>query len=234
MSDPNNKRHPESTFEAEYPYNQSTITRGGHEIHINDTPGKESLRIAHTKGSYVEIDRDGRTVLNSAGGGYYYFSNSFTTTVDGHHDVKVSGVQNVNVDGSVNEATAGNRYMNAGGDLVLGVGGTFVNEVVNDKYEDVGGSLTTAVAFSESKSVGFDSTQLVGGVKQDIVGGPWSVSAGGNIEIVAPTGDIRFVCKNFIVDAASITMTTLAGPVTITAAGVVFVNGVQIRLNDLV
>ena len=61
MSDPNNRRHPESTFEATYPYNQSTITRSGHEIHINDTPEKESLRVAHTKGSYVEIDKDGRT-----------------------------------------------------------------------------------------------------------------------------------------------------------------------------
>jgi len=119
MSDPNNARNPESTFEAEYPYNQSTITRSGHEIHINDTPDKESLRIAHTKGSYVEIDKDGRTVVNSSGGGYYYFSNSFTTTVDGHHDIKVSGVQNVNVDGSISETTAGNRYMNAGATISL-------------------------------------------------------------------------------------------------------------------
>ena len=90
MSDTNNRRHPPSTFEAEYPYNQATVTRGGHEFHINDTPDKESLRIAHTKGSYVEIDKDGRTVVNSIGKAYYYMCDGFTTSVDGHHDLLVN------------------------------------------------------------------------------------------------------------------------------------------------
>lgn len=231
--DPNNRRHPESNFEAEYPYNQSTITRSGHEIHINDTPGSESLRIAHTKGSYVEIDRDGRTVLNSAGGGYYYFSNSFTTTVDGHYDLKVSGVQNVNIDGSMKEETAGNRYIAAGGDFVLGIGGASSTTVVNDKYESVGGDQTLGITGAEYKSVGGDCVSFVGGINQNIIGDNWTVTSGGDIEM-ATTGDIRFSCKNFIVDAASITMTTVAGPVTITAAGIVYVRGIQIRLNDLV
>lgn len=217
-SDPNNRRHPESTFEAEYPYNQSTITRSGHEIHINDTPDKESLRIAHTRGSYVEIDRDGRTVLNSAGGGYYYFSNSFTTTVDGHYDVKVSGVQNVNVDGSVKEETAGNRYMAAGGDMVLGIGGTLSSTIVNDKYESVGGDETTGVTGAEYRSVGAESVTYVNGVKQEILGDDWAVTAKGNIEILGD-GSVRIKCKNFIIEAESITLKTSSGDVTVTSAG---------------
>lgn len=231
MSDPNNARNPVSTFEAEYPYNQSTITRGGHEIHINDTPDKESLRIAHTRGSYVEIDKDGRTVVNSSGGGYYYFSNSFTTTVDGHHDVKVSGVQNVNVDGSMNEATAGNRYMNAGGDIVFGVGGALSTTVVNDKYESVGGDETTGVTGAEYRSIGAESVTYIGGVKQEVLGNDWSVTAKGNIEILGD-GSVRIRCKEFIIDAESITLTTRSGDIKITAAGIIDAKGTQIRLND--
>ena len=60
MSDnPENRRKTESTFSTEYPYNQATVSRGGHEFHINDAPGKESLKVAHTQGTYVEIESDG-------------------------------------------------------------------------------------------------------------------------------------------------------------------------------
>lgn len=237
--DPDNRRNPDSTFEAKYPYNQSTITRGGHEIHINDTPGKESLRVAHTKGSYIEIDKDGRTVVNSAGGAYYYFTKGFTTTVDGNYDLKIAGVQNVNVDGSVSEQTTGNRYLNAGGDMVVGAGGNFVNQVVNDKYESVGGFSSTNVTFNENKAVGFDSTSVIGGMKNEMIGQAYSVKAGGAIEMATP-GIIRFACGAFIVDAGTIvmnagavTITTAAGPVSITAAGIIFINGIQVRINDL-
>lgn len=216
MSDANNKRHPESTFEAKYPYNQSTITRSGHEIHINDTPDSESLRIAHTKGSYVEIDKAGRTVLNSVGKAYYYFCDGFSTTVDGHQDVKVRGVLNVNVDGSVKEETAGNRYMAAGGDLVVGVGGALSQTIVNDKYESVGGDETTGVTGAEYRSIGADSVTYVNGVKTDILSNDWAVTSGGNIEILSD-GNVRIQCKNFIIDAETITLNSPNGPIAITA-----------------
>ena len=216
MSDANNKRHPESTFEAKYPYNQSTITRSGHEIHINDTPDSESLRIAHTKGSYVELDKDGRTVLNSVGKAYYYFCDGFSTTVDGHQDVKVRGVLNVNVDGSVKEETAGNRYMAAGGDLVVGVGGTLSQTVVSDKYESVGGDETTGVTGAEYRSIGAESVTYVKGVKTEILSDDWAVTSGGNIEILSD-GNVRIQCKNFIIDAETITLNSPNGPVTISA-----------------
>ena len=229
--EPDNRRHPESTFEAEYPYNQSTITRSGHEIHINDTPGMESLRVAHTKGSYIEIDREGRTVVNSIGRAYYYFCEGFTTTVDGHKDVKVAGVMNVNVDGSINETTAGNRYMSTGGDKVEGVGGTLSKTVVNDKYESIGGDETTAVTGAEYRSVGSESVTSVGGVKQEILSKDWSVTSGGNIEILSD-GSMRIRCKDFIVEAESIVLRTRAGDITLNSSSRIVGTGTQIRLND--
>jgi hypothetical protein len=220
MSDSNNRRHPESTFEATYPYNQSTITRSGHEIHINDTPEKESLRIAHTKGSYVEINRKGETVVNSVGKAYYYMCDGFTTTVDGHYDLKIKGVMNVNVDGSVNEQTAGNRYMSAGGEYTLGVGGVLHQTILSDKYEDIGGKSITAIKGDENKQVDGESVTQNKGLKLDLLQSDWAVnqSSAGNIEIISG-GNIRFKCKNFEVEADSITLKTIAGDVTITSSG---------------
>lgn len=229
--EPDNRRHPESTFEAEYPYNQSTITRSGHEIHINDTPDKESLRIAHTKGTYIEVDREGRTVFNSVGRAYYYFCEGFTTTVDGNQDVKVAGVMNVNVDGSVNEATAGNRYMSIGGDKVVGVGGTLSETVVNDKYESIGGDETTGVTGAEYRSIGAESVTQIGGVKQEILSSDWSVTSGGNIEVLSD-GSMRIRCKNFIIEAETITLKTRAGDITLNSSSRIVGTGTQIRLND--
>jgi phage gp45-like len=218
MSDANNRRHPESTFEATYPYNQSTITRSGHEIHVNDTPDKESLRVAHTKGSYVEIDKDGRTVVNSVGKAYYYTAEGFSSTVDGHYDVKVKGVMNVNVDGSVKEETAGNRYMSAGGDFVFGVGKTLSETIVSDKYQSIGGNEIVAVKGNENKQVDGESVTSHKGLKLDLLQSDWAVNqaSGGNIEIISG-GNIRFKCKNFEIEAETITLKTTAGAVTITA-----------------
>ena len=229
MTDPNNRRHPESTFEATYPYNQSTITRSGHEIHINDTPEKESLRVAHTKGSYVEIDKDGRTVINSVGKAYYYMCDGFTTTVDGHYDLKVKGVMNVNVDGSINEQTAGNRYMSAGGEYTLGVGGALTQIVVSDKNEEIGGKSTIAIKGDENKQVDGESVTQNKGLKLDLLQKDWAVnqSSSGNIEIISG-GNIRFKCKNFEVEADSITLKTIGGDVIITSSGQVISTSAQL------
>jgi len=217
MSDSNNRRHPQSTFEAKYPYNQATITRSGHEIHINDTPGSESLRVSHTKGSYVELSKDGRTVVNSVGKAYYYMCDGFSTTVDGHYDLKVKGVMNVNIDGSVSEETKGNKYMAAGADFVLGIGGTSTETIIGDKFNSVGGDATIAITGSEYKNIGSESVTNFTGVKTEILNDDWSVNSHGNIEILSD-GSVRIQCKNFIIDAESITLTTSTGNVTINSS----------------
>lgn len=201
MSDANNRRHPETTFKADYPYNQATITRSGHEIHINDTPDNESLRIAHTKGSYVELDKDGRTVVNSVGKAYYYMCDGFTTTVDGHNDLKVRGSMNINVDESVNEQVGKNKYTSYGGSLLVGVGENLTQTVVSDKFESIGGNETSYVDKSEYRGIGGDSVTQISGVKSEILEKDWSVSSGGNIEFVGSGHKSEDLQKDWTVTA---------------------------------
>ena len=50
MSD--NKRLPDTSYAAEYPFNQVSVSRSGHERHVDDTPGAERLREAHKSGTF--------------------------------------------------------------------------------------------------------------------------------------------------------------------------------------
>lgn len=226
------KRHPDSTFEAEYPYNQATISRSGHEFHINDTPGKESLRAAHTSGTYVEIESTGRWVQTVVEKMFSYVKGTFTKTVDSHVDIKIGGTYTFNCDKSSYEAVALNKTSGVGGDLQDGVGGERDIHTEKDKYESVNGSSTSFVKGDVSDAVEGNVTNTIGGVRSESIVGDWQVSSTASVEMVVD-GKFRIKCDQFIVDAREIIMTASGGPVRITSEGNnVYVDGVQIRLND--
>lgn len=230
-SDPNNRRHPESTFETEYPYNQATVTRGGHEFHINDAPGNESLKVAHTTGTYVEIEKTGRWVHTVVEKVYNYFKNTFTQTIDSHADIKIGGTYNFNIDKSSYEAVKLDKTTGVGGDLIDGVGGIRQLHTEGDRYESVNGESTTAIRKDHNLDVGGAQTTNIKDTRTEMIGNDWSVT-GINTEMIM-SGDFRIACRRFIVNATdSVLITTAAGPITITAAGIVYINGTQIRLND--
>ena len=56
---------PESAFAAEYPYNRTITTRGGHVIELDDTPENQRINIHHVSGAYIEINNEGRVVIKS-------------------------------------------------------------------------------------------------------------------------------------------------------------------------
>jgi hypothetical protein len=226
------KRHPDSTFEAEYPYNQATISRSGHEFHINDTPGKESLRAAHTSGTYVEIESTGRWVQTVVEKMFSYVKGTFTKTVDSHVDIKIGGTYTFNCDKSSYEAVALNKTSGVGGDLQDGVGGERDIHTEKDKYESVNGSSTSFVKGDVSDAVEGNVTNTIGGVRSESIVGDWQVSSTASVEMVVD-GKFRIKCDQFIVDAREILMTATGGVVRIKSDGNnVYVDGVQIRLND--
>ena len=229
MSD-TNRRHPESNFSTTYPYNQATVTRSGHEFHVNDAPGNESLKVSHTTGTYVEIEKTGRWVQTVVEKVYQYFKNTFALTVDSHADIKVGGTYNFNVDKSSYEAYGLDRTVGVGGDLIDGVGGVRQLHTEKDKLESINGSSTSSVKGDVNSNIDGALVTTVNGIKADVLANDWSVT-GKNIEM-SIDGDFRVKCKNFIVNAeSSVTINTSGGPITITAAGIVYVNGTQIRLN---
>jgi len=240
MSDNFNAKHPDSIFTSQYPYNQATITRSGHEIHINDTPGSESLKISHRMGTYIEIDSSGKWNQTVADKAYNYYKDGFSETIDGHKDVKVNGSYDLNVDGSIHEQTAGNRYSGIGGNHTVGVAGTQYTHTGLNKEESIDGFNIRSVLFDEHADITGDQVTHVGGVKTDIIGRGWSSKTGiGGVEIQS-TGIVNITCSAFNVitpfgtlsigptgitlNGALISFTSL-GPASITAATTVNVTG---------
>ena len=56
---------PGSPYAAQYPYNRTITTKGGHVIELDDTPENSRINIHHTSGAYIEINNDGRVVIKS-------------------------------------------------------------------------------------------------------------------------------------------------------------------------
>ena len=243
MSDPNN-RHPDSDFNAQYPYNQSTLTRSGHEIHINDSPGSESLKIAHRKGTYVEINQDGRWIQTVVEKGYNYYKDGLTETVDGHKDIKIAGNLNSNVDNSINDVVGGDRFITSGGTTTLSSGGARTDYIGDDMTEVVDGDKIASISGDHSFSVGGDQVSLVSGIKKDILGSSWQTTSGGDIEIINDNGVFKVNCNEFMIttpygtitigpDGINITGAGGAG-VNFTANGPVAISGSIVNINELV
>jgi hypothetical protein len=254
MSD-SNQRHPNSTFQASYPYNQATITRSGHELHLNDTPGHESVRLAHTTGTYFEMESSGRLVQVITEKFYNYIKSTSTQTVDSHYDLKIGGTNTLNIDQSSIENVGKDKTVGVGGNLIDGVAGVRELHTEGDKYETVNGDAALGIKGDRFESVEGATVNSLTGVKSDILQADWSVSSAASIEMNAESV-FRVKCDRFIVDAREIVMTTVGGDVTvtsggkitvtgaaeivvngsstinITASGVTRINGSQVRLND--
>lgn len=210
MSD-SNARRPDSSFNAEYPYNQAILTRSGHEIHLNDTPGNESIRVAHTRGTYIEMENNGRLVAMVAERMYQYIKESLSVTADGHFDLKIGSTYNLNVDGSMLESVASNRNIGVGGDMIVGVRGALENHVTGDHSTTIGGDSNSLITGDDFRSTGGDSVNLVNGSRSDIVEGDLSITSSGAVEISTSDGVIHLRCDKFVVDANSIELVTPNG-----------------------
>jgi prepilin-type processing-associated H-X9-DG protein len=230
-----NARHPDSQFKTEYPYNNSTITRSGHEFHVNDAPGSESLKTAHTKGTYTEIGKYGdlnQVVVDKAN---YYYADGHTTTIDGHKDEKIGGAYNLNIGN--NDSTGSYNLTVSGGPLLLNtndhlyLGGKITDIMSADNLEmGVGGNFNSQIKGNKSDLIQGDYNEIIVGNKSSTSSGDISLSAQGislkgtldNIDINS-TFDVNVVggLRSHIGSDALITIITPAGAIIVKAGGVI-------------
>lgn len=230
-----NARHPDSQFSTEYPYNNSTITRSGHEIHINDAPGSESIKISHTKGSYTEIGPNGdlnQVVTDKAN---YYYADGHTTTIDGHKDEKILGAYNLNLGnnsstGSYNLTVTGGP-INVITDETLSIGSKTADIMTYDNLEiGVGGNFNTQVDGDKSDVITGDSTEQIIGDKNILAVGDIGLTSQG-VTIDAITDDVSITStlntnivggiRAHVGSPSLITIITPAGIINIDAGGTI-------------
>ena len=100
---------PTPAFNPTYPYNNALETESGHALEFDDSPGQERVHLAHRKGSFIEIDKDGNRVEKivkdnyslTMGSNFVYIAGKCSVTVDGDCNLKVGGNLNIGADGDV-------------------------------------------------------------------------------------------------------------------------------------
>lgn len=147
-----------STYDTEYPWNQVTVTRSGHEIHYDDTPGKERIRIAHKDGTYMEISPGGKTVSYNVGHHQQYNKGGVTITVDENNDLKISGHQRINVGGGSHISVAGDADVVVGGGMNTVVAGNMHAAVAGKAYLGIKGSADMNIDGDMNMKVGGSTT----------------------------------------------------------------------------
>jgi hypothetical protein len=141
---------PDSSYAAKYPYNRAIVTRSGHIIEIDDTPDNERLHVRHSKGSYVEINKDGRIIIKSVDDSFEIVGKNKNIHIEGNANIKVVGNLNSVVDGKTTITGKNDIVLASEGKIsingVLGVNissGTSINIKSPGGLIQTEGSITT-------------------------------------------------------------------------------------------
>ena len=113
-------------FQPVYPYNNIQQTEAGHKFEMDDTPGRERVRLEHRSGTFTEIQPIGDVVHKIIGKGYEIIASD--------KNVMISGVCNITVQGDSVFHVQGNSFQQVDGNIYQQVGGN-VNQLVNGNCE---------------------------------------------------------------------------------------------------
>ena len=137
------RRHPPSSYNAQYPYNQKFVSRSGHEVEFDDTPDATRVRVAHGKsGTYIEVSDSGKRVDMTTGKQVIYAKQGITTTADGNLDYKIGGSERKNISGDSHAEVAGDQTKSVGGSETSLVGGDSTSAVHGDLTMGITGAFT--------------------------------------------------------------------------------------------
>jgi hypothetical protein len=147
----NNKVGPEpdSSYAAKYPYNRAIVTRAGHIVEIDDTPDNERIHVRHSKGSYVEINKDGRVIVKSVDDSFEIVGKEKNLYVEGNANIHVKGDLNSIVEGTSTITSRGDMILGSAGRIdINGVMGVNINSGTSINIESPGGMIQTEGSFT--------------------------------------------------------------------------------------
>jgi hypothetical protein len=123
-----------------YPYNHATITESGHSFELDDTPGRERIRLQHGGaqtdgvGTFFEIQSDGTRINKIVGDNYEIVAKD--------NNVIISGVCNITIEGNSIVHVKGDKYEKVDGDYYLEVGGKLSQTVADTSSIISNGDMT--------------------------------------------------------------------------------------------
>jgi len=131
-------------YQPKYPYNNVTQTRSGHMFELDDTKGRERVRLQHRANTFIEMHPNGDEVHKIFGDGYTITLGDHNISI-GVDDGNLAKKLNITVFGDINMQVMGNKIENIEGDVTQHIKGNFtqVVEGYSDVTAQVGMTLTT-------------------------------------------------------------------------------------------
>lgn len=179
-----------------YPYNSATVTESGHKLELDDTPGRERVRLSHRMGTFIEMHPNGDEVHKVFGDGYEITIKNKNVLIKGSCNIQIEGNCNMNVLKDMNVQVAGDYNLLVQGktnirshkDISIS-GDDDISIAANEQF---GGSIRLAA----SDNLYLASDLVVGGsISADIISAETRVNAGtgvfaGPLGFVSSTGGL--------------------------------------------
>lgn len=125
---------PDSARQPIYGFNKTYVTKSGHLVEFDDSPGHERINIRHKTGSKYEIRPDGSVTVLAAKDRY--------TAIAGDDSLIVRGNVNVIIESDANIRVQGDCVQQVDGDYNVVVNGNHRKEVLGNYEERVHGDVT--------------------------------------------------------------------------------------------
>jgi len=223
MADNYNVKHPIITFDGTYPYLHVTSDAAGGQILKSIQPGMESHFEVQPSGSYHGHAADGSKVEVTANGHWQYHGNGHSTTTDGNHDHKVSGVTRQNHDGGKSTEVNGDDYHGGAGHKIIGTADTQYHHSSGDVFNTVDGNLVADRVGDVHENIFGDHVKQITGNRFDMISGEWGInSQDGNVDMQIDNGKLRIKSSGNILINSDSTITLQVGSQTIviTSSGI--------------
>lgn len=110
---------PPSAYSTSYPYNKVYQSESGHIIEIDDTPNNERIHVYHKKGTYTEINQDGRRVSKIVDEDIEVVVKDKIVYIQGNNKIEIKGNSQVFVDGDVEVKVRGNYSLQVDGNIKI-------------------------------------------------------------------------------------------------------------------
>lgn len=187
----------------QYPFNHATMTQSGHSFEMDDTKGRERIRLQHGgaktdgEGTFFEMQSNGDMVTKVVKDNY--------EIIAGRNNVLIKGVCNITIEGDSVVHVKGNKYERIDGDFIQEVRGRLTQTVVGDSTTSCLGVLSFncgnpeslipdgVIIFRAGDFVSVDSDLLVSGsATADMLTAVTKVNAGTQVN----AGSLGFVTES--------------------------------------
>lgn len=159
-------------YQPVYPYNNLTQTEGGHKFELDDTPGRERIRLSHRSKTFIEMHPNGDEVHKIYGNGYEIVLQDKNVLITGVCNITVQGDSVLHVQGDAITQVDGTVYQNVNGSVKQLVSGNCEQTIQGDYDINASGDVNISAA-----TVNINSDLNIRGD----VAGTQSIAAIGNI-----------------------------------------------------